>query len=114
MKSIVAIGLFFCFGIAEGADKYVRDESLDSSAAYLVDEIDVAPKFLVERFGAPGEGDGLRVSGCFTFRSEDAVVFTIHDYKSTTLWATDEGPADSGSLLEASQARGVIDRSPRT
>ncbi len=56
----------------------------------LVGEIKVSPRFLVERFGAPGGGDGIRVSGEYTFRSMQDVVFTIHDYKSTTVWATDE------------------------
>lgn len=30
------------------------------------------------------------VSGQYMFRSETSIVFTVHDYKATTLWATDE------------------------
>jgi hypothetical protein len=91
MKRLVIALLFFCTAMSSAADMYVRDESLSSSGAYLVDEIGVSPQFLVDRFGAPSPGDGIRVSGQYTFRSKEGVVFTIHDYKSTTLWATDEG-----------------------
>ena len=77
--------------MCNASDTYIRDESVDSSGAYVVEELEVAPLFLVERFGAPGAGDGLRVSGYYTFRSANGVIFTVHDYKTTTLWADDEG-----------------------
>jgi len=69
---------------------FSRDESISSGGAYWADRVDVAPVFLVEEFGAPAAGDGIRVSGQYTFRSETGTVFTVHDYKATTLWATDE------------------------
>lgn len=91
MKRSVQLLLLLCAGISNAADMYIRDESLSSAGAYLVDEVHVPPRFLVDRFGAPSIGDGIRVSGQYTFRSKEGVVFTIHDYKSTTLWVTDEG-----------------------
>ena len=91
MKRLLPISLLVWAGIVGAADEYIRDESLDSGGAYLVGEIEVAPRFLVERFGKPGPDDGIRVSGYYTFRAKDGVIFTIHDYKSTTLWADDEG-----------------------
>jgi len=69
---------------------FSRDESISSGGAYWADRVDVAPRFLVEEFGPPAAGDGMRVSGQYTFRSETSIVFTVHDYKATTLWATDE------------------------
>jgi hypothetical protein len=69
---------------------FSRDESISSGGAYWADRVDVAPIFLVQEFGPPAKGDGIRVSGHYTFCSETGIVFTIHDYKMTTLWATDE------------------------
>jgi hypothetical protein len=69
---------------------FSRDESISSGGAYWADRVDVAPVFLAGEFGAPAAGDGIRVSGQYTFRSETGIVFTVHDYKATTLWATDE------------------------
>lgn len=70
---------------------FQRDESADGAGAYLAEDVDLIPLFLVSKFGRPSEGDGLRVSGIYTFTSEKGVVFTVHDYKNTTLWAADEG-----------------------
>ena len=80
---------------------FSRDESISSHGAYLAAEVDVAPLFLVEEFGPPAKGDGIRVSGQYTFCSADGAVFTVHDYKMTTLWTTEEGlpaPADFWKL----------------
>jgi hypothetical protein len=91
MKAAVLITSFLFAGLSCADDMYVRDQSLNAGGSYLVDEVEVPPRFLVERFGAPADGDGIRVSGEYTFRSPQGVVFTIHDYKATSLWATDEG-----------------------
>ena len=73
-----------------GGDVYVRDETVSIDSTYNLDYVELAPAFLVARFGPPAEGDGLRVSGLYTFISDTQETFTLHDYKSTTLWATDE------------------------
>ena len=91
---------------------FSRDESINSGGAYWADRVDVAPLFLVEEFGPPAVGDGIRASGQYTFRSETSIVFTVHDYKVTTLWATDE-PSDTRSILAAPRRSGVQHWEPR-
>ena len=77
--------------LAHASDMYVRDDDVDISGTYNLEYIDVIPRFLVSNFGEPNAGDGIRVSGLYTFVSEAGEVFTLYDYKSTTLWAEDEG-----------------------
>ena len=49
--------------------------------------IQVAPADLVLAFGQPGESDGFKVSGEYTFHDEESdVVFTMYDWKSTSLY----------------------------
>ncbi len=91
MSKILCLVLLFEVGRAWAEAPYLRDETADGQGAAWAGDVDVAPAFLVAQFGAPAEGDGLRVSGLFTFRGTDGSVFTIHDYKQTTLWAPDEG-----------------------
>ena len=56
-------------------------------------EIYVAPHILKTAFGTPLESDGYKVSGEYVFQnpedSED--IWTIYDYKSTTLYDDYEG-----------------------
>jgi hypothetical protein len=68
---------------------FVRNHGADTEGLYLVADVDLIPRFLVSTFGEPGMGDGVRVSGEYVFTSENCEVFTVHDYKSTTLWDSD-------------------------
>lgn len=86
--------ILFCFlwaGDARAQASYERDETADAGGASWSADVELAPLFLVETYGAPAAGDGLRVSGWYTFRAPEGAVFTIHDYKQTSLWAGDEG-----------------------
>lgn len=50
-------------------------------------EILIAPVDLILAFGQPGESDGFKVSGEYTFHDEKSdVVFTMYDWKSTNLY----------------------------
>jgi hypothetical protein len=50
-------------------------------------EIKVAPMDLILAFGKPGESDGYKVSGEYTFHDEESgVVFTMYDWKMTNLY----------------------------
>lgn len=82
---------------------YQRDDKADANGTYLVVDIDLIPQFLVSTFGAPLEGDGLRVSGEILFSSKSGQVFSVHDYKNTTLWATDEGLPTPEEFWNSSQ-----------
>jgi len=68
-----------------------------------LEEIDIAPAFLVARFGEPLPGDGYRVTGRFSFRDEDGNVFTVYDYKSTSAFLADEEDALSPEEFWESQ-----------
>lgn len=54
-------------------------------------EIEVPPALLVQRFGLPGPGDGMKTSGEYVFVDEQGQPFVVHDWKATSLW--DEGLA---------------------
>ena len=48
-------------------------------------EIDLVPKNIVKTFGKPNIGDEYKVSGEYAFVSNN-VVFTLYDWKWTTLY----------------------------
>lgn len=52
----------------------------------LADEIRVAPADLVRAFGAPEESDGYKVSGEYTFTDPEGDVYTLYEWKSTSLY----------------------------
>jgi hypothetical protein len=60
------------------------DANIDGT--HLQDSIMVAPQALVAAFGEPGESDGYKVSGEYVFRSDEGEVFTLYDWKMTTLY----------------------------
>ena len=41
---------------------------------------------LVDLFGKPGDADGCKVSGIFTYANDYGDIFTIYDWKMTTLY----------------------------
>lgn len=52
--------------------------------------LEMIPRLLVERFGEPSPGDGIKVSGEFLFMDDGGTVFAIYDWKMTTLfWGAD-------------------------
>lgn len=53
---------------------------------YFRDRIMVSPKRLVEVFGPPLGGDGYKVSGTYAFTDEAGHVFTVYDWKETSLF----------------------------
>tara|TARA_Y100001938_G_scaffold143413_1_gene216134 strand:- start:644 stop:964 length:321 start_codon:yes stop_codon:yes gene_type:complete len=54
-------------------------------------EIRVAPARLIEKFGTPIESDGYKVSGEYVFEDDEGYVFTVYDWKATTLYSPDYG-----------------------
>ena len=56
--------------------------------------IQVAPADLVLAFGQPGESDGFKVSGEYTFHDEESdIVFTMYDWKRTNLYGGQTAPS---------------------
>tara|TARA_B100000131_G_C18096065_1_gene604076 strand:+ start:952 stop:1272 length:321 start_codon:yes stop_codon:yes gene_type:complete len=54
-------------------------------------EVMVAPSRLIEKFGPPIESDGYKVSGEYVFEDSEGSVFTVYDWKATTLYSPDYG-----------------------
>jgi hypothetical protein len=69
------------------------DSTADDAGTSLVEEVDVAPAFLVSRFGPPLPGDGYRVTGRYIFTDGRGELFTVYDYKSTAAYLGDEEDA---------------------
>jgi len=69
------------------------DPIVNDAGTSLIKEVDLAPAFLVERFGPPLPGDGTRCTGHYKFRSDDGAIYTVYEYKSTAAYLDDEDDA---------------------
>jgi len=69
--------------------KFKLDNDADSGGTCLQGHVELVPRRLVEKFGYPSESDSYKSSGEYTFRGEDGEVWTLYDWKSTTLYAPD-------------------------
>jgi hypothetical protein len=49
-------------------------------------DILLSPRRLVERFGPPSEADGYKVSGTYAFTDKSGAVYTLYDWKATSLY----------------------------
>ena len=58
----------------------------DVNGTHLQSKIQVSPTRLVEVFGMPQECDQYKVSGQYVFEGPDGDVFTLYDWKSTSLY----------------------------
>lgn len=64
-----------------------------SNMTSLKGYVKIAPSKLVELFGKPIECDGYKVSGEYIFEDkESGEVFTLYDWKSTSLYDNCGGP----------------------
>lgn len=62
------------------------DQSANANMTSLQGYVTVAPAMLVKLFGAPGPGDDYKVSGEYLFTDEFGHVFTLYDWKHTSLY----------------------------
>ena len=69
------------------------DPNVNDAGTSFIKEVDIAPAFLVERFGPPLPGDGARCTGRYKFRGDDGSLFTVYEYKSTAAYLGDEDDA---------------------
>lgn len=60
-------------------------ETKNLSAEGLI-TIELIPIVLIETFGKPGDCDGYKVSGIYRFANAQGDIFTIYDWKTTTLY----------------------------
>ena len=57
------------------------------------------PVELVEMFGKPREADGYKISGMYIFTNDDGEVFTVYDWKQTSLhWGPRSGCPSPGKF----------------
>jgi hypothetical protein len=66
---------------------YRLDHTADIDGTSLLVEVELIPTALVHRFGLPSPADGYKVSGEYTFVDDAVHVFTVYDWKSTSLYA---------------------------
>ena len=52
----------------------------------LIGYIEISPVNLIKKFGFPNMCDGYKVSGEYAFEDENGDVFTLYDWKYTTLY----------------------------
>lgn len=73
-------------------DEYQRTDArgLTAGSSYL-DDLLLSPRDVVARFGPPSGGDGLKVSGSYTFVRQPGIVFTLYDWKLTSLYERGNG-----------------------
>jgi len=60
-----------------------------------VGQVVITPAKLVQQFGAPGAGEGYKVSGEFRFTDGGNDVFTVYDWKATSLYYEDDADRQS-------------------
>ena len=72
---------------------FILDLKLSNVGTSRVAEVEIAPAFLVARFGSPLDGDGYRVTGQYYFKTLDGDLFTVYDYKATAAYLGDEEDA---------------------
>ena len=82
--------------------------SADISDTAYVDSILLPPAFLVARFGSPGRADNYKVSGQYTFTNRAGNVFTLYDWKSTSLYLGREDGAPTPEELWADEQPRVL------
>lgn len=68
---------------------YRHKRDLDIAGTALLAEVSLTPRYLALSYGPPDAGDGIRVSGIYAFVSDAGEVFTVYDYKTTSLWDPD-------------------------
>src|SRR5438034_8774182 len=72
---------------------FTPNQAADVNGTYHIGKILVPPKRMVELFGPPREVDRYKVSGSYAFTDERGNVFTVYDWKVTSLYSDsiDEG-----------------------
>jgi hypothetical protein len=64
-------------------------ETVETCGTSKIDELFIEPAMLVKMFGPGEESDGYKVSGEYVFTGPEGTVYTVYDYKSTSLYDDD-------------------------
>ena len=65
---------------------YKLNKQANSDGTSLRGNVTISTKRLTELFGLPSRSDGYKSSGEYIFTSENGDVFTLYDWKSTSLY----------------------------
>jgi len=71
------------------------NQDADINGSHRQSEVYASPARLIEKFGEPIESDGYKVSGEYIFDNDEGEVFTLYDWKATTLYCPDYGVTPS-------------------
>jgi hypothetical protein len=63
------------------------DPKADIDRTHYLGEILLAPRRLIDRFGSPQPCDGYKVSGSYKFKDIAGRVYTLYDWKATSLYS---------------------------
>jgi hypothetical protein len=72
--------------VFKGAVDFALAPEANAGGTSFKDSIHVAPQALIAAFGEPVKSDGYKVSGEYVFRNDEGEVFTVYDWKMTTLY----------------------------
>ena len=72
------------------AAPYHLSPGANRDGTYLVGSVVLVPARLMRRFGKPSPADEHKVSGIFTFADDLGTVFTVYDWKATSLYHEDD------------------------
>ena len=64
----------------------MTQDTMLANGTYKVSEVMVSPARLIEVFGKPMGSDGYKASGEYLFVGDNDEVFTVYDWKSTSLY----------------------------
>jgi len=68
---------------------YRLDPTADIEGTAWVADVEAIPTDVIQAFGAPHDrGDQFKISGRYIFVDDDHRVFTLYDWKSTSLFDT--------------------------
>ena len=70
-------------------ENYKLDLTADVNGTHRVAEVDTTYAKIAKVFGPPIESDGYKVSGEWVFTDAEGNVFTLYDWKSTSLYDSD-------------------------
>jgi hypothetical protein len=74
------------------------DPEADTNGTHGQGEITIPPKRMVDVFGPPGDCDGYKVSGKYVFTDQAGNVFTVYDWKATTLFDGGQEEGEESAL----------------
>jgi secreted protein with Ig-like and vWFA domain len=66
--------------------EFKLDPDADINHTGRLARVMLPPRRMVDVFGPPGDADGYKVSGEYVFTDPDGNVFTVYDWKATSLF----------------------------